>query len=124
MIQHWQFFLDQPTYYHFHIHVVHVNLDPTATQAVGKALALDNVISQLETMAGDDDAGMADVELSYTVGEASELWSRIFQPLKEGKEPDVSSWAIEVAITAEHYDEYGYSTLRVRLNMILSQPQL
>jgi m7GpppX diphosphatase len=68
-----------------------VNLDPTATQAVGKALALDNVISQLETMAGDDDAGMADVELSYTVGEASELWIRIFQPLKEGKEPDVSS---------------------------------
>jgi m7GpppX diphosphatase len=68
-----------------------VNLDPTATQAVGKALALDNVISQLETMAGGDDAGMADVELSYTVGEASELWTRIFQPLKESKEPDVSS---------------------------------
>jgi m7GpppX diphosphatase len=68
-----------------------VNLDPTATQAVGKALALDNVISQLETMAGGDDAGMADVELSYTVGEASELWTRIFRPLKEGKEPDVSS---------------------------------
>lgn len=68
-----------------------MNLDPTATQAVGKALALDNVISQLETMAGGDDAGMADVELSYTVGEASELWTRIFQPLKESKEPDVSS---------------------------------
>jgi m7GpppX diphosphatase len=68
-----------------------VNLDPTATQAVGTALALDNVISQLETMAGGDDAGMADVELSYTVGEASELWTRIFRPLKEGKEPDVSS---------------------------------
>jgi m7GpppX diphosphatase len=68
-----------------------VNLDPTATQAVGKALAMDNVISQLETMAGDGDAGMADVELSYTVGEASELWTRIFQPLKESKEPDVSS---------------------------------
>ena len=68
-----------------------MNLDPTATQAVGKALALDNVISQLETMAGGDDAGMADVELSYTVGEASELWTRIFRPLKEGKEPDVSS---------------------------------
>ena len=68
-----------------------MNLDPTATQAVGKALALDNVISQLETMAGGDDAGMADVELSYTVGEASELWTRIFKPLKEGTEPDVSS---------------------------------
>ncbi|GAB7326144.1 hypothetical protein MBLNU13_g10153t1 [Cladosporium sp. NU13] len=81
----------QPTYYHFHIHVVHVNLDPTATQAVGKAIALDNVISQLDTMGGDEDAGMADVELSYTVGEASELWTRIFLPLKQGKAPDVSN---------------------------------
>ena len=80
---------DQPTYYHFHIHIVHVNLDPTATQAVGKAIALDNVISQLDTMAGSDDASMADVELSYAVGEASELWSKIFLPLKEGKEPSV-----------------------------------
>jgi len=83
--------LDQPTYYHFHIHVVHINLDPTVTQAVGKAIALDNVISQLDTMGGDETAGMADVELSYTVGEASELWTRIFLPLKQGKAPDVSS---------------------------------
>ncbi|KAM0712661.1 hypothetical protein Q7P35_000108 [Cladosporium inversicolor] len=81
----------QPTYYHFHIHVVHVNLDPTATQAVGKAIALDNVISQLDTMGGDENAGMADVELSYTVGEASELWTRIFLPLKQGKTPGESS---------------------------------
>lgn len=70
---------------------MHVNLDPTATQAVGKAIALDNVISQLDTMGGGDDAGMADVELSYTVGEASELWTKIFLPLKEGRKPDVSS---------------------------------
>jgi m7GpppX diphosphatase len=49
------------------------------------------VISQLDTMGGDENAGMADVELSYTVGEASELWTRIFLPLKQGKAPDVSS---------------------------------
>ncbi|KAK4899985.1 hypothetical protein LTR27_002748 [Elasticomyces elasticus] len=72
----------QPTYYHFHIHIVHVNLDPTATQAVGKAIGLDHIISQLDTMAGDDDAGMQDVELSYTVGEESELWVQIYSPLK------------------------------------------
>lgn len=70
---------------------MHVNLDPSATQAVGKAIALDNVISQLETMAGGDDSSMADVELSYTVGEASELWTKIFLPLKQGKEPGVST---------------------------------
>ena len=80
----------QPTYYHLHVHIVHVDLDPNATQAVGKALSLDNVISQLDTMAGDDEAGMADVELTYTLGEASEPWTEIFLPLKEGREPDLS----------------------------------
>lgn len=80
----------QPTYYHFHIHVVHVNLDPTGTQAVGKALGLDNVISQLETMGGGDEVGMDGVEIAYTIGEASELWEMVFKPLKEGKEPVIS----------------------------------
>ncbi|KAK4931056.1 hypothetical protein LTR49_002471 [Elasticomyces elasticus] len=75
----------QPTYYHFHIHIVHVNLDPTGTQAVGKAIGLDHIISQLETMAGDEDAGMQDVELSYTVGEESELWVQVYSPLKGTK---------------------------------------
>ncbi|KAK4574827.1 hypothetical protein LTR86_001669 [Recurvomyces mirabilis] len=79
----------QPTYYHFHIHVVHVDLDPTATQAVGKALGLDHIISQLDTMGGDDEAGMHEVELSYTVGEAGELWNDIYLPLKEGREPKI-----------------------------------
>ncbi|KAF2719138.1 scavenger mRNA decapping enzyme [Polychaeton citri CBS 116435] len=81
----------QPTYYHFHIHVVHINLDPTATQGVGKALALDHIISQLETMAGGDDAGMAEVSLTYNVGEASDIWRLIYQPLKLGKQPDVTA---------------------------------
>ena len=81
----------QPTYYHFHIHVVHVNLDPAATQSVGKALSLDNIISQLDTMAGDGEASMADVELTYTIGEESELWQEIFLPLKEGRQPEVGT---------------------------------
>lgn len=80
---------DQPTYYHFHIHIVHVSLEAGATQAVGKALSLDNIVSQLATMAGDDDAGMADIDLTYTLGEASELWTDIFQPLKESRKPTV-----------------------------------
>ncbi|KAH6614201.1 HIT-like domain-containing protein [Boeremia exigua] len=75
----------QPTYYHFHIHIVHVALEAGTTQATGKALGLENVISQLETMVGDEDASLADVSLSYHVGERSELWEKIFLPLKEGK---------------------------------------
>lgn len=74
---------DQPTYYHFHIHIVHVVLEAGATQSVGKALGLDSIISQLETMG--EGQGMADVDLTYYLGEASELWTEIFQPLKEGR---------------------------------------
>jgi m7GpppX diphosphatase len=73
----------QPTYYHFHIHIVHVQLEAGATQATGKAIGLESIISQLESMAGDEAAGMDKVDLYYTVGEASELWTEIFQPLKE-----------------------------------------
>ena len=54
------------------------------TQATGKALGLEHIISQLEAMGGGNDAGMADVSLTYTVGEASELWTEIFLPLKQG----------------------------------------
>ena len=36
----------QPTYYHFHLHVVHVALEAGATQATGKAIGLRNIISE------------------------------------------------------------------------------
>ncbi|KAJ5375193.1 Scavenger mRNA decapping enzyme N-terminal [Penicillium concentricum] len=77
----------QPTYYHFHIHVVNVMLEAGATQATGKAFGLENLISQLETMPGDGDPSLADVDLTYFLGEANELWTGIFEPLKRGKQP-------------------------------------
>lgn len=74
----------QPTYYHFHVHIVHVALEAGATQAIGKAIGLESIIEQLETMDGDGEAGMDKVSLNYTVGEASELWTDIFEPIKTG----------------------------------------
>lgn len=71
-----------PTYYHFHIHVVHVMLEATSTQSLGKAVGLDSIIEQLESMSGDDETGMDSISLAYTVGEASDLWTEIFEPLK------------------------------------------
>ncbi|OAA54846.1 Scavenger mRNA decapping enzyme [Niveomyces insectorum RCEF 264] len=81
----------QPTYYHFHVHVVHVQLEAGATQATGKAVGLDGLIEQLAHMGGggngdgdgDGDLGMDAVTLGYTLGEASELWRTVFGPLKE-----------------------------------------
>ncbi|KAB8238457.1 hypothetical protein ETB97_001145 [Aspergillus alliaceus] len=71
----------QPTYYHLHIHVVHAALEAGTSQAVGKAVGLESIISQLETMAGDDEAGMDLVTLTYTIGEASDLWKEVFEPI-------------------------------------------
>jgi m7GpppX diphosphatase len=73
----------QPTYYHFHIHIVHVQLEAGATQATGKAIGLDSIIEQLEAMHGDEEVGMDTISLGYTLGEASELWTQIFEPLKK-----------------------------------------
>lgn len=65
-------------------------LEAGSTQATGKAFGLENLIAQLETMPGGDEAGMADVSLTYFLGEASELWERVFGPLKRGKVLDGS----------------------------------
>jgi m7GpppX diphosphatase len=64
-------------------------LEAGQTQATGKAFGLENIISQLETISGDDDAGMADVSLTYFLGEASELWTGLFGKLKAGETPDL-----------------------------------
>lgn len=80
----------QPTYYHFHIHVVNVLLDPGSTQAVGKAVGLDSIIDQLERMETDA-GGMKDVTLTYSVGEASDLWLKVFEPLKRAKLKGIGS---------------------------------
>jgi m7GpppX diphosphatase len=77
----------QPTYYQFHIHIVHVQLEGTNTQAAGKAFGLESLIAQIDSMAGDQEAGMDQLDLYYTLGEASELWTEVFKPLKKNKIP-------------------------------------
>lgn len=72
----------QPTYYHFHIHIVHVQLEAGSTQATGKAVGLESIIETLKAMAGDEETGMDSVAMSYTLGEASELWNDVYAPLK------------------------------------------
>lgn len=67
-----------------HLHIVSVALEANSTQAVGKAFSLLNIISQLEGMAGDEESGMQNVDITYTLGEMSELWIEVFSPLKNG----------------------------------------
>ncbi|GAM90174.1 hypothetical protein ANO11243_082140 [Dothideomycetidae sp. 11243] len=70
----------QPTYHHLHIHIVSTLLDAGTTQAVGKALDLQLVIAILEALPGDN-ASMADMDLSYAIGEGSDLWKAVWEPL-------------------------------------------
>ncbi|KAI1324190.1 HIT-like domain-containing protein [Xylariaceae sp. FL0255] len=84
------FFHYQPTYYHLHIHVVHVMLEASATQSMGKAVGMDSVIEQLESMTGDGEIGMDSVSLGYTIGEASDLWNDVFEPLKTAGKSSLS----------------------------------
>ncbi|KAI9902626.1 hypothetical protein N3K66_001978 [Trichothecium roseum] len=79
----------QPTYYHLHVHIVHVALEAGATQAAGKAVGLESIIETLEAMGGGGNEGMDKLTMAYTVGEASDLWTQIFEPLKRGEEPSV-----------------------------------
>ena len=59
-------------------------LEAGATQATGKAVGMETVIELLEVMDDKiaDEKGMEGGSLSYTIGEAHELWSHVFAPLK------------------------------------------
>ena len=67
-------------------------MEAGSTQATGKALGLENIISQLETMGDGEDAGMHDVSLTYHLGERSELWEKVYLPRKEGREVKVEEF--------------------------------
>ena len=76
-----------PTYYHFHVHVVHVMLEPEGgTQSVGKAWLLSGLIAWLDSMAGGEEQGLDSVNMSYGVGEESELWKGLWGRVKVGEE--------------------------------------
>jgi len=65
-----------------------------ASAAAGKAILLQTVIDTLELMKEVETTkgmvkGYKDVNISYTLGEESELWQKVFGPLRTGKEPTV-----------------------------------
>ena len=62
-------------------------LEAGNTQATGRAFGLENLISQLEGMG--EGRGMADVSVSYYLGEQSELWTGVFGRLKRGEMVDL-----------------------------------
>ena len=58
-----------------------MDFEAGASHAVGKALGLESIISTLEVMAPG--LGMADINLTYNVGEQTDLWTKVLQPYIE-----------------------------------------
>lgn len=67
------YFHYQPSYYHMHVHVEHVdhvNLD------FGRSLLLDNVMDQLQFLGAE---GMAKTTMTYFIGQGHDLWVPLSQ---------------------------------------------
>ncbi|KAK6544656.1 hypothetical protein TWF694_001344 [Orbilia ellipsospora] len=83
----------QPSYYHFHVHVVHISHDMGASATVGKAILLDEVIQMLEVMkiaeSTGKQLGYKDLDMTYVLGEEHDLWKKVFEPLANGTEPTI-----------------------------------
>ncbi|GAO50989.1 scavenger mRNA-decapping enzyme DcpS [Saitoella complicata NRRL Y-17804] len=70
----------QPSYYHFHVHVTHLEYEGGDGMAVGRAWLLDDVIAQLEEMA--EGRGFEGRTITYVLGEESGLWKEGFSNVK------------------------------------------
>lgn len=65
----------QPSYYHLHVHVVHINNEGLgSSQLVGKAILLNDVIDDLGFLGKK---GYSQKTLTYTLGENHKLWAAI-----------------------------------------------
>lgn len=64
----------QPSYYHFHIHIVNVkNKGLGDGIAIGKAMLLDDIIDALDYLGSD---GFEKKNITYAIGENHDLWKR------------------------------------------------
>ncbi len=60
----------QPSYYHFHIHIVHVNNNGLGNGiSIGKAISLEQVIQWLDFV-----PDLSKINITYLIGEFHELW--------------------------------------------------
>ncbi|KAH3903278.1 related to m7GpppX diphosphatase [Saccharomycodes ludwigii] len=74
----------QPSYYHFHIHVVNVKQFGLKDGiSVGKAILLDDIIENLKYM-GED--GYKNRVITYIIGESHGLWERGLKDYRESKQ--------------------------------------
>ncbi|PCH41810.1 scavenger mRNA decapping enzyme [Wolfiporia cocos MD-104 SS10] len=74
----------QPSYYHFHVHVVNVEHTAPTGMSVGQAHLLDDIISLLESDVDDGPSVFERMTLTYALGEQHGL----FEPLRAAQEAE------------------------------------
>ncbi|CAA7265465.1 unnamed protein product [Cyclocybe aegerita] len=74
----------QPSYYHFHVHIVNVNYEGGLLgMAVGQAHLLDDVISMLELDTGDGPGIFQRITLTYALGDQHGLYEAMRKSLED-----------------------------------------
>ncbi|KAI0764831.1 scavenger mRNA decapping enzyme [Fomes fomentarius] len=68
----------QPSYYHFHVHIVNANYQGLPGMAAGQAHLLDDVISLIECSPDDGPSILQKMTLTYALGEQHGL----YEPMK------------------------------------------
>ncbi|KAL1941511.1 hypothetical protein VTO73DRAFT_6950 [Trametes versicolor] len=68
----------QPSYYHFHVHVVNVNYHGLPGMSAGQAHLLDDIICMIECDSDDEPSILQRMTLTYALGEQHGL----YEPLK------------------------------------------
>ncbi|KAG4302568.1 hypothetical protein PCK1_001152 [Pneumocystis canis] len=74
-------FTDQPSYYHFHVHITHIEHDTGDGMDIGKAYLLEEIIDQLEKM--PNDISFSQRTLTYFLGEKTDLWVNVFSKIQK-----------------------------------------
>ncbi|EEB06581.1 m7G(5')pppN diphosphatase [Schizosaccharomyces japonicus yFS275] len=61
-----------PSYYHFHVHIMHVDHETGEGSAVGRAILLDDIIERLQLLGPE---GFASANLTFSVGTQNPLYT-------------------------------------------------
>jgi len=73
----------QPSYYHFHVHIVNANYVGIPSMAVGQAHVLDDLISMLELSADTGPTILEKMTFTYGLGDQHGLYPLVQSYLKE-----------------------------------------
>ncbi|KTW27326.1 hypothetical protein T552_02310 [Pneumocystis carinii B80] len=70
-----------PSYYHFHVHISHIDFDSGDGMDIGRAYLLEDIINQLQTMS--DHFSLIQRTFTFFLGKKSDLWLNVFSKIMD-----------------------------------------